>query len=364
MPVKILVISNYTQFHSCRPEAEIFIGLARLGFEVHVMTFRHADYWDIMEREGMKMVDFHPKKKFDRQEIAFIHEYLLREKIQIMELFNGVANVNGIQAAKGTPVKVILYRGYTGNIYWFDPSAYLKYLHARVDIVLCNSIGVEELIRRQSVFTHPRPVTINKGHRLEWYADVVPQDVRAQFGLPPDALVLVSVANNRKMKGVPYLLKALTLLPAEWPIHLLLIGSNMDTKENLTIIRKGKIEHKIHFTGFQDDPLGLVAGSDAFVLASLFGESITKSVLEAMSLGVAPIITDIPGNRELVVHGENGLVVKAKSPKSLADAIRQLWENRDLCHTFGKASQKRITTHLHTDLTIARYAVLFRELTG
>jgi len=36
--MKVLVISNYRSFHTVRPEAEIFIGLAKRGVEVHVMT--------------------------------------------------------------------------------------------------------------------------------------------------------------------------------------------------------------------------------------------------------------------------------------------------------------------------------------
>ena len=46
--------------------------------------------------------------------------------------------------------------------------------------------------------------------------------------------------------------------------------------------------------------LNIVSACDAFVLSSLFGESITKSVIEAMSLSKTAVITDIPGNKELL----------------------------------------------------------------
>jgi glycosyltransferase involved in cell wall biosynthesis len=362
MPIKILVISNYRSFHTVRPEAEIFIGLAKLGFDIHIMTYADADYWPYFEQVGIKMIPFHPEKKFDKKEISFIRDYLLKEKPAVLHLFNGPSTINGIQAAKGLPVKVALYRGYTGNIYWWDPTAYLKYLHPRVDITVCNSLGVEELIQRNCILVKKQTVTINKGHRIEWYASTEAADLRKTFSLPEDSLVLVTVANNRRMKGVPYLLKAMQLLPADTPVYLLLIGKDMDTPGNKKILAKGPNGHKVFFTGFQKDPLALVKAADAFVLPSITGESITKSVIEAMALGTAPLITDIPGNRELVVDGENGLVVPAKDPKALSEAILKLYQQRKLCQVYGQKSVERIANVLHTDQTILQYQKLYTQL--
>lgn len=59
----------------------------------------------------------------------------------------------------------------------------------------------------------------------------------------------------------------------------------------------------------------MVKASDAFVLSSLYGEATTKAVIEAMSLGICPLITDIPGNKGLVIHEECGLVFLQKIQK-------------------------------------------------
>ncbi len=363
-PIKVLVISDYRDCHSTRPEAAIYIGLAGRGFDVHVMTYPEASWVEEFKAAGIRVLPWHPTKKFDRREIMHIREYLRENGIEILHLYNSVAIVNGIQAAKYLPVKVLLYRGYTGNIHWYDPSAYLKYLHPRVDKIVCNSKGVEELLKRQLFFEKDKAITIHKGHDVHWYDACEPYDLRKTYGLPQAALVLVSVANNRRMKGIPYLLKAMSQLPEQLPVFLFLIGRNMDTPANLRLLKNSPAREKVIFTGFRSDALNFVAGADAFVLASVKGESLTKSVVEAMCLQVAPLITAIPGNRELVVHGHSGLVVEPANAMALRDAILWLISNRDACKKLGRQARRRIAQEFNTAKTVEQMASLYSTLVG
>jgi glycosyltransferase involved in cell wall biosynthesis len=361
MPIKILVISDYRHLLSTRPEAEVLLGLDAREFEVTLMTYKDAAYAKKLIQKGIRVIDFHPEKKFDCKEIAFIRKELIDGRYDIIHLFNSKSIVSGIKAARGLPVKVVLYRGYTGNINWWDPTAYLKFLHPRVDKIVCNSIGVEKLIRRNSIFNADKCITINKGHRTEWYEQYAPVDWQKE-GIPSDAFVVMCVCNNRRMKGLPYLLKSLQYLPKNIPLHVILVGRDMETKENLGLIKRGNYGDKVHFFGYREDVLRLVSSSNLFVLPSIYGESITKSVLEAMSLGIAPVITDIPGNTELVETGVNGLVVPRKNPKALADAINYLYQNPDLCKQFGLKSKERIETVLNNRITIEKTEQLYRDL--
>ncbi|MBD3638795.1 MAG: glycosyltransferase family 4 protein [Crocinitomicaceae bacterium] len=362
MPIKVLAISDYREFHSVRPEAEIFIGLKKLGLDVHIMTYGDCEYAQRFKDVGIKVIDFHPQAKFDKEEQQFIRETLEKEQYDIIHLFNSRAIIHGIRAAKGLDTKVVLYRGYSGNIHWYDPTAYLKFLHPRVDAIMCNSLGVEEIIRRQKLYNKQKAVTINKGHRPEWYSGVEPSNIREEFNIPEDAFLLINVANNRRMKGIPYLLKAMNELPEGLNIHLILLGKRMDTPENMEIINDGPYKDNIHLPGFRPDALSVVASSDVFVLPSIMGESITKSVIEAMSLEKAPIITDIAGNVELVEDGESGLVVPKKDHTALAEAILKLYEDRTLTKKLAENAKLRIQTELSTDKTITKVKELYEEL--
>ncbi len=362
MGIKVLVISDYREYHTTRPEASIFIGLAGFGFQIQIMTYKESKLVEEFEAAGIEVIDFHPEKKLDKSEIRRIRDAIIKEKIDIVHLFNSKAIINGIQAAKGLPVKVVLYRGYAGNIHWYDPTAYFKFLHPRVDMIFCNSKGVEEVIQRQLFFDKRKTITINKGHNLEWYKEYDPYNIREELGIPSNAFLLISVSYNRKMKGIIYLLKAINLLPKDLPIHLLLVGTDMDNKESLDEVNQGDRKDKVHFMGFRKDVLKIVSGCDVFVLPSIYGESITKAVIEAMSLGIAPIITDIPGNIELVINEESGLITESKNSKALSEAILRLYEDRKFCKELGENAKLRIENHLNYKQTILKTKKLYEDL--
>jgi glycosyltransferase involved in cell wall biosynthesis len=361
MPIKILVISDYRHFLSARPEAEVLLGLNKNEFEVTLMTYKGSYYANKFEESGLRVIDFHPKSKFDRKEIAFIRKELVEGNYDILHLFNSPSIVSGIRAARGLRVKVVLYRGYLGHIHWWDPTAYLKFLHPRVDKIVCNAIGVEKLIRRNSIFNAHKCITINKGHRSEWYSHSIGVDWKNE-GLPGEAFVVIFVGNNRSMKGIPYLLRALKFLPKDIPMHLVLVGRNLDTKQNIKLVKEGNFADRVHFLGYREDSLNLIASANLMVLPSIYGESLTKSVIEAMSMGIPPVITDIPGNTELVERGVSGLVVPKKNPKALAEAILKMYENPELRNQIGQKAKERIDTVLNSRSTIEKTAELYREL--
>lgn len=361
MPLKILVLSNYRSTITVRPEAEIFIGLQKAGHSVTIMTYGDSEYCAKFEEAGIRVIDFHCQKKFDKKEIAFIRQEILAGAYDVMHLFNGRSMINGIQAAKGTPVKVVLYRGFQGHIHWYDPAIYFKFLHPRVDGIMCNSEGVAEHIRKASVFVKPRLVTVNKGHRLEWYQDVEAMS-HEELGLDPDAFYAICVANNRKMKGMPYLLKSFEHIPEEANIHLLVLGKDMDIPENMAIVNKLPRPDRIHILGWRSDGLRIVKMAQTFLLASLYGESITKSVLEGMSLATTAIVTHIPGNRELIEDGVSGYFVPRKNPKAMADALLKMYHEEGAAKRMGLAAKERIRTRFNSEQTIKGYEAFYEDL--
>lgn len=344
-----------------RPEAEIFIGLKKKGHHVEVISPADSEYAQKFKECGIVVHDKLIHKKWNKEEIQFIRNILIEGKHDILQLFNGSAIVNGMKAAKKLPVKVVLYRGFSGHINWWDPAAYTKFLNPRADKIICNSIGVKQIFDRQLFFDKNKAIAINKGHNLDWYADVKALS-RSELGISDSSLALVCVANNRPMKGVKYIMQAITQLPADLNFDLFLVGKGLDTEEFTSIIKGHPNEKKVHFMGFRKDALRIVAACDSFVLASLKGESITKAVIESMALGLAPIISDITGNIELVDQRFNGIIFPKKDVKALVDAIVELESDRAKTKEYGNKSRERIAGPLNIQTTIDKYEGLYSEL--
>ena len=358
---KILVISDYRDTLSVRPEAELFIRLSKTGVHVDIITYPEAAYIEQFEKHRIRVLPNHPKRKFDRHFIRFLRNLLKEEKYLILHLFNSSAITNGIISAYGMPVKVVLYRGYTGNVAWYDPASYFKYLNPRVDKIWCIASAIEELLRRQLFFNKNKPVTIAKGHDPEWFSGVGPADL-SQFGISNDAFVVACVANARPFKGIRFLLQSTWFLPSGKNIHILLIGRGMDDQSLVKLVAGSPLKDQIHITGYRTDVLDILSASNVFVLPSIKGEATTKSVIEAMSLSITPVITDIPGNRELVSHGKTGLVVPVKNPQAIAEAIIALFENQERCASLGKAARNHIIENFNIKDTVRKIRSLYESL--
>lgn len=361
--MRVLVVTSHRDsLTSIRPEAELFIGLARAGVDISVMTQGDSVYADRMRAAGIALVDFEPRRKFEWRSIRTIRRELQQGRYDILHLFNNKAIANGNIAALGLPVRVVTYRGRPGNIHRHDPSCYLTHLSPRVDKIVCVSNTVrDELL--PVVFDRSKPVTIYKGHDLAWYADVLPLP-RCDLDVPDDAFLVGCVANKPLRKGVPILLEAARMLPPDLPFHFVFAGSGMDENALAPLLAGHPSGARCRFLGRRDDVLRVVAACDVSVLPTMGREGLPKTVVEAMALGVTPVVTDSGGSAELVVNGECGLVVPRGDPQAIADALLSLARDRERCRAMGAAAQQRLATRFNVRETVAAHVALYRELTG
>lgn len=362
MPIKVLAISNYDKpgIHDIRPEAEMFIGLKQRGVDVEFMTKRDCHYGQRLQACGIPVHDHVPRRKFSWTSIRAIRRVLIAGRHDIIHLFNNNAIVNGIFASLGLPVKVITYRGQTGNISRRDPTCYLTHLNPRVDRIVCVSEAVRESLIGE-VSDPGKLVTIYKGHDLRWYAYARPTD-RAALGAPADAFLIACVANYRPRKGIEVLLEATHRLPADTPIHLLIVGRGMTEPEVRDRVAASPIAGHIHLLGFRKDVLDIVAACDATVLPSIKREGLPKTVIESMALGVTPIVTATGGGPELVEHGASGLVVAPGDADALAAAMLRLQSAPEENRRMGLAARQRLGTHFTLEASVEAHMRLYQAL--
>lgn len=348
MKISILIISSYKDtWNSVRPEAEIFIGMAKLGADVTLMTQGDAEYAPRFIENGVKIIDFHPKKKFQWSAVKRIRHELKQGGYDAVYMFNNKAITNTLFAAIGLDVVTFSYRGQTGNIYRYDPTSYLTHLHPRLDAISCVANAVRDDLRTQSRLPKECIQTIYKGHSLDWYQDQ-PADL-SQFGIPEGAFVLACVANDRPRKGLPVLLQATKHLPADSNIHLLLVGNGMDSPHIKSLIDESPMGKRIHVAGFRRDAPALVAACNASVLPSIKREGLPKTVIESMAYAITPIVSDTGGSAELIEEGISGKVVEPGNVEQLAAAIIELWQDPARCEAMGRKAQARIPEKFNTE---------------
>lgn len=359
MPIRSLCITEDAD----RPTVQTFIAMHQAGIAVTVVCPENHNNNATLKAAGIHTMNIPLRKNFDKTGIALLREELKRGQYQIMHTFDNKAVTNGLRAVKGLPVKVVCYRGIVGSLSFLDPMSWMRYLNPRIDRIVCVAEAIRQyfLTMRPALLRMPasRPVTIHKGHLVEWYNDA-PTDL-TQFGIPEGAFVVGCTANYRPRKGVDFLVDAMERLPADIPAHLLLVG-RMDAKELTRRIQNSPARDRIHRSGFRDDAPRVSAACDIFCLPSTKREGLPRAVIEAMAYRVPPIVTDSGGSPELVVDGVSGLVVPPSDGVAIAKAIELLFRDENLRRTMGEAARKRIEIDFHNDDTVRKTIALYEEL--
>jgi glycosyltransferase involved in cell wall biosynthesis len=326
------------------------------------MTRAASPYLPRLREAGIRVVEWLPRRKWSLAEAQRLRAELVQARHQVMVLCDNSALYCGPWAALGLPVKVVAYRGYDGNVDWYDPTNYLKLLHPRVDAYWANAESVRETIRRNLVpGRRDGVVTISKGHDVAWYEGTVPVE-RAALGVPADAFLVGFVANVRPMKGVPDLLRATAFVRPERALHLVFAGAGMDAPELQALVAESPMRERVHVLGPRRDALRILAACDGYVCSSFAGESLTKSLLEAMCLGVPPVVTDVPGNRGVVVDGRCGRVVPVRDPEALGRALDDLASDRARARRWGAAAREQIRDRWSHAEAVRRMLALVERL--
>ena len=358
-PIRALCITEDLD----RPTTATFIGLARAGIELSVACPASATRKDELAAAGIRVLVDETAEWLRARGLSAFRAELMRNRYDILHLFSNKALQWGLLASRGLPVRIIAYRGIVGNVSFANPVAWLRFLNPRIDRIVCVADAVRDyfLTMRPARWRIPehKLVRIYKGHDPAWYPHEPAS--RDALGVPADAFVVCCTANYRPRKGIEYLVDAVAALPAEWNVHLVLVGAMDDPKLSRRIARSGAVP-RIHRLGRRDDAPAVAAAADVFVLPSIKREGLARSLIEAMIKGTPPIVTDCGGSPELVVHEESGLVVPVRDSAALAAAIGRLYRDAELRRRLGDAARTRILDRFRIDDTIEQTLALYRTL--
>lgn len=325
------------------------------------MTPRKGPFIGQFEEAGINIIDYRATKKIDWKAIMLIRKTVKENSIQIIQAFNSKAISNSSLAIQGLDCKLVAYRGYTGNIRWYDLGLYLTHLNPRIDYTICLAESVREIFLKNGFPKH-KPVTINKGHDPDWYSSIKTGDL-SEFNIPKGAMVCSFVANNRvKMKGIEYLVRSANYLPSNAQIYFLMIGRGIDSDPIPALLKQCKHSSKFIFAGYRENATELVKACDISISVSQFGEATQKAMIEAMFLGNPVIISDISGNRGMVIDGEGGFIVDPGNDQQIAEALMKFYNKRDQIPLMGQASKAHITQFLSAEKTIEEYFAFYKKI--
>jgi len=152
---------------------------------------------------------------------------------------------------------------------------------------------------------------------------------RNSLAIKSDDKVIIQVARLQKEKCHSDAIMALSTLNSQKigvNTHLIIVGSGNSTYVSALkdLVQKEKLNDFVHFVGNQSDVRPYLFLADLFTLTSE-SETFSIAALEAMSMGLPVVLTDIGGAKEMVVSNLNGILVKPHNSKELANAWKTVF---------------------------------------
>jgi len=360
MKYRVLCITDRSDL----PETELFIRLKKTGVDIEIACNPTGRYHSRLEKSGITFYELILKSRFSPAGIRKIKQILDRKPYDIIYCFNNKATSNLILSIRGRKSKVITYRGTVGNISFFSPASWTTHLNPRVKRIMCVSQAVKDHLNAMQwmgmKFKPGRAVGIYKGHDLDWYQDK-PADL-SEFGITKGDFVVTFAGRNRPHKGAHVIVESTQWIPPEIPVHFILMGNISENKKLRRQIAASPISARIHLPGFRTDAPAVIAAGDTFLMPSTKREGLSRAVIEAMSYGIPPIVTDVGGLPELVKDKESGIVIPPDDPQALADRIMKLYKNPETKKQLGSNARRRIDTHFNINTTVEKTRKVFEEL--
>ncbi len=150
---------------------------------------------------------------------------------------------------------------------------------------------------------------------------------RASLGLPDGACMAGIIARVNVEKGLWDIVEAAKVLNGS-NTYIVWAGTGADEDELKATIKRQNLKNLI-MAGFMTN-VGLFENAMDIQINASYAEACSLSLIEGMSLGKPAVATDVGGNPYLIQDGVNGLIVKMKDGRGIAEAIKKMWSNREL----------------------------------
>ncbi len=170
------------------------------------------------------------------------------------------------------------------------------------------------------------------------------ETLRAQWKVPPEAAVILSLGRLSAEKGHRDLIEAACLLRRSRPdlvFRLFVVGDGPERKTLQQRCATLGVEDVVILTGYQSDPEPYYFLADVFALPSR-SEGSPNALLDAMAAGIPVVAASVGGVPEIVTHNESALLAPSRDPRAMAAGLAGLLSDRALAKRLAAAALKNL----------------------
>lgn len=238
-----------------------------------------------------------------------------------------------------------------------------RFTSTLANLIVVNAEAVRQTLVRREGISPSKISVIKSGVDLMKFSNgKVNGNLRSELGVDRKDFVISTVARLDPVKGHEDLLLAMQEVWKAIPsTRLLLVGGGPQKKHIERKIELLGMAEKVMMLGVRRDIPEILAISDLFVLPS-WEEGMPLSLLEAMGMGKAVVATDVGGVREVIPNDSLGVVVPARDPERLGQAIMNLLRDAKKREEMGRNARHHIQNAFDVSRTVRELEKAYHQI--
>lgn len=334
--------------------------------EIHLCAFGSKSiYGDRSQlpkvRELNIPVKLIPAKRFyDLRTLVQIRRYIIQNDIALIHTFLSHADIVGNIVGRWLKLPVITslrnmpleYQALRFDLRWLMKNVAIRF--ATKLVALSEDIRLQSMTAWQ--LDAERITTIHNGTALNELRKIPLGNNRPNT---QSEIVVTTIGRLAPQKAHTDLLRAAKIVVSQFPsVKFQIAGEGALRPVLEALARELEIESHVALLGARQDIPRILSGSDIFVLSSLW-EGMSMAAIEAMAAGRPQVLTLVGANSELIVDGQQGLLVPPAAPEALAEAILKLVRNKALREQMGANARKRAIEQFSIETACEKYQALY-----
>lgn len=320
-----LIIPTLVQGGAEKQLALLATNLDPEKFDVHVIVLTHSGpYESILSAANVPMHFIGKRGKFDPFAFGRLKRKLRELKPDVVHTWLFAANCYGRAAAFSCGVPVVI-----GGERCVDPwkawwqISLDRYLAKKTDTIATNTSAVSQFYSKHRIDEEKFTVIPNAIDTAA-VTPLTKRELCERLQIPFRSKIVGAVGRLWEQKGYPDLIWSGELLHVAYQdVWFVIVGEGPDLAKLQTYRDKSGAKDAVRFAGHRKDATELMSAFDVLWNGSLY-EGQSNTILEAMSLGVPVIASDIPGNRDLVAQEETGYLYELGDVETVAKITNAL----------------------------------------
>ena len=184
-------------------------------------------------------------------------------------------------------------------------------------------------------------------------------DLGQQYGIKPDDVVIICVARLAAIKNHGLLIEVIAKLNESIDNYkMLIVGDGPEREAIEAQVAEYNLTDSIVMLGEQNKVVDFLSISDIFLLTS-FSEGINVSLLEAMSMKVAPVVTNVGGNKEVISSDMDGVLIDGFDASNISAKLIELIENKEYLNNLKEKSRIKVINQFSFQSMLNQYYTLY-----